>query len=223
MNTATPIGTFMDHGARYQMRVDLRIEPAQLRDTGRTINHEPIAADAVEVAIQGETWHAKADGSRDRRHTDMAGGGQNINDLRRVPGARAARIAELWDRWHLNGMRAGCAHQGETWTCTRDANAEARETARRIGADPGAIAPDVCGTLNGWPVIRELFGEHPYPKRGDACHVCDRARWDEPSDACPETGYRYGTAWLYEPVPPEIIAELRRLFGHALPAEPVPA
>lgn len=41
----------------------------------------------------------------------------------------------------------------------------------------------------------------------------DRERWARLSALpCPE-GYRYGSAWLYEPVPTDVLAELRRLFG----------
>jgi hypothetical protein len=65
---------------------------------------------------------------------------------------------------------------------------------------------------NGWPVVREKYGQHPYPKDGHTCHVCGRNRWDEPSDRCPESGYRWGTKHLHEPVPVEIGLELIELF-----------
>lgn len=43
-----------------------------------------------------------------RRHEGAAG--QVIDELRKIKDARAQRVAELWDRWRLNGMRANCAH-----------------------------------------------------------------------------------------------------------------
>ena len=212
---AVPFGVYTDpdHHDRYAVYLTLRISPAQHRGTGHTVEHGPIPDDALEVAISGEVWHARQDGARDRRFTGGCEYGQCRDSLARVGTARALRVAELWDRWHLNGMRGGCAHQSETWTCTRDANAETRETVRRIGGDPDSIPAAPCGTLNGWPEVRRLFGEHPYPHRGDACLSCGRNRWDEPTDACPVSGYRYGTAWLFEPVPADVLAELRRLFG----------
>lgn len=116
-----------------------------------------------------------------------------------------ARIGEVADRWHLNGMTAGCAHQADAWTCS--AQVPTGVTLRAGGHD----VPETrnCGTLNGWAEVQRVYGEHPYPHRGDACHSCGRNRWDEPTDHCPETGYRFGTAWLVETLPPEIVAEVQ--------------
>lgn len=213
MRNEYPQGTFTENGRRYAVWAGLEIRPAQRAILhGQTVNHEPVAADAVEVSLMGSTYVAKADGTRDRRYTDAIAGGQNLDDLRKVRTDRAARIAAIWDRWHLNGLRAGCAHQSETWTCTNDLDHDAREAARRIGVPDAAIPPArPCGTLNGWPEVKRL--DLRYPKRGDSCIACGRARWDEPSDHCPVSGYRYGSAWLYEPVPADVLAELRHLFG----------
>jgi hypothetical protein len=63
-----------------------------------------------------------------------------------------SRLRQVWERWHLNDMRAGCAHQ-------REAN---------------------------W----------------------NNARIGEP---CQECGYRYGTQWLFEEVPPLVVAFLAEL------------
>lgn len=106
-------GSYRDETlGRVYVAADLRIEPAQLRATGQTIEHEPIAPDAAGVAISGESWYKARNGSR----MDL-GFGQNIDDLRRVKTTAAQRVAELWDRWHLNGLRANCAHMG-TQDCT---------------------------------------------------------------------------------------------------------
>ncbi len=62
-------------------------------------------------------------------------------------------LLDVWDKWHLNDMRAGCMHQqarGETW-----------------GSNPGAT--------------------------------------------CPSCGYVLGSAWVFEPVPYEIIHWLKML------------
>lgn len=210
-----PFGSFTDpDGITYQVAAELRITPAQLIGHGQTVDHEPIPPDALEVSIVGSTYRATVNGARDLRYRDIVSGGQNLEDFRRVP--RARRLVRLWEAWHLNGMRPGCAHQGEAWTCTRDLNAGARAIAERIGAELPPTQP--CGTVNGWRAIRERHGEHPYPYRGDQCDACGRDRWDEPSDHCPVTGYRWGSAWLFEPVPPGILDELRRMFREEVPA-----
>jgi hypothetical protein len=193
MRTDYPFGTFTENGRRYQVALECRIEPAQLRATGRTIYHEPIPADALEVAISGTTYHAKRDGTRDRRYTDCASCGQITDDLRKCAGARAQRIAELWDRWHLNGMRANCAHMpDQTYT-------------------PGRV----CYAVPNSHPYREapLVGPQPVPNRtalrGRTCADCTRTA------AADVHGYRSGTSWLYEPIPADVLAELRRYFPSA--------
>ena len=190
-----PFGTFTENGRRYQVALEARIEtiPAELRATGRTIHHEPIPADALEVAISGTTYYAKRDGTRDRRYTDCAGCGQIVDDLRKVPGPRAQRIADLWTRWHLNGMRANCAHMpDQTYTPGR--------TCYRVpGCHPYREAP--------------LVGPQPVTNRaalrGRTCADCGAAA------PAPAHGYRSGTAWLYEPIPADVLAELRAYFPNA--------
>lgn len=147
-------GTFTEYGRRSVVYLELRISPAQSIGRGFTVDHAPVPADAVEVSITGSVHYAKADGSRDLRYTEGYAYGQVLDELRKVRNPRARRIAELWDRWHLNGMRANCAHMP---------------------------------ALNG---------------HYSAGYPCDAG-----------TGYTSGSAWLYEPIPAEIIAELRALFG----------
>lgn len=56
------------------------------------------------LAIQGAIWNST--------QTDILSGGQNVDTMvRLVRTPKMARIAEVWRRWHLNDMRAGCAHQ----------------------------------------------------------------------------------------------------------------
>lgn len=81
--------------------------------------------------------------------------GQCLDEIRKVtqfaPGWDAARrdaLLDIWERWHLNDMRAECEHQrarGEKWTT-------------------------------------------------------------HPSAECPDCGYKLGSAWLYEPLPADVLA-----------------
>jgi hypothetical protein len=64
------------------------------------------------------------------------------------------QFADVWDRWHLNDMQAGCEHQ------------------RALG----------------WT----KYNEHP-------------------NEPCPECGYKYGSAWLKEELPQEVIDFLASL------------
>lgn len=70
-------------------------------------------------------------------------------------GSAPAALVALWERWHLNDMRAACEHQRELgWTWT---------------THPGAI--------------------------------------------CPTCNYRLGSAWLYEPLPADILDQCDAAAG----------
>lgn len=165
----------------------------------------------------------------------------------------AQRIAALWREWHLNGMTAGCDHQGAEWTCTHrpeEHDAEISKLRAELNAlyEQRAKSGDISTAeyrikwaeevrsqahsdpvMNGWDIAKRMQSEgkaapqgttklggtsmlsKSYGFRGDSCVVCGRSRWDEPSDACPITGYRYGTRWLVRELPADILAEIERL------------
>lgn len=80
------------------------------------------------------------------------------------PAERIARLREVWERWHLNDMRAGCEHQrAEGWSD------------RPI--DPSKPTDGLLG---------------------------------KPCETC---GYRYGTAWLSEEIPADVLADVRAWIG----------
>lgn len=146
-------GTFREDGRRYLVMLEPELSAARLRDNpaARTITHGPIAADALSFSVSGVVYLAKSDGTRDRRYREGIAYGQISDELRKVKTARAQHVADLWDRWHLNDMRANCAHM-----------------------------PD------------------------QTYHA---------GLTCPETGYQSGSAWLYEPIPAGVLADLRATFG----------
>lgn len=146
-----------------QVHVEGRIGKDDLNDQDRTVEtvtHEKVRyGDVPFIAI---TWTYGT--SAEIRRGDGSGGagidsavlfGMEDPDERK----RAQRILELADRWHLNTMKAGCAHQTVVWE-----NSE--------------------------------YGRRPSL---------------ELTKPCPETGYRYGSAWLVEVPPAEVIEELRAL------------
>ena len=78
-------------------------------------------------------------------------------------------LLNVWNRWHLNDMRAGCAHQNE-------------------------LLPWACELLGVGHSYDELIKMPDFQK-------------------CPRCGYNYGSAWLYEPLPEEVVNFLEQ-FGN---------
>lgn len=146
------------------MTISVRLERRDVGDRFMTIDHEP-AGSYVDVGIQG-TMYPK--GWRSGR--DEIAGGQISGMLGMITepedGINPNRIGELWERWHLNGMRAGCAHQPDMVKRAHDAG----------------ISPL---DQSGW--------------------MLDNA------PRCPETGYKWGSAWLVEYVPEDVLRELEAI------------
>ncbi|HET6914930.1 MAG TPA: hypothetical protein VFH56_02455 [Acidimicrobiales bacterium] len=122
----------------------------------QTITHGT-TTDPVQVSFTGEFFER-----RNMRRDDFTSAGQNLEDLdlitKPAPGFTLNEIHELgalWRRWHLNDMRAECAHM-------------------------------------------ELPDDPSYDARKDI--------------VCPETGYKYGSAWLAEDVPADVLDHIRHLM-----------
>jgi hypothetical protein len=100
-----------------------------------------------------------------------------------------AKFQEIWDRWHLNDMRAGCEHQrAEQW-------------------DKRPIDPSK--PLNS-------YGKHYVGQKQDSWNMLTWLNASEHPDGlmckpCLVCGYKYGTAWLKEEVPQEVINWLANL------------
>lgn len=133
-----------------------------------------------------------------RSNGNATGGcGQMVGDLRDpsfkpAPGwtrELAHQLADVWDRWHLNDMRAGCEHQ------------------RAAGWAERPIDPEKP---------TNTYGRHFDGQQQDSWNLLGWIRPDEHPDGlltrpCPECGYRYGSAWQFEPVPADVLDWLRAL------------
>jgi len=90
-------------------------------------------------------------------------------------------FAQVWDRWHLNDMKAGCPHQ------------------RALGWDTERIDPS---KETGWHVDMRTANLKRWLPETEGGYL---------SKPCPECGYKYGTAWLKEELPQEVIDFLASL------------
>ena len=145
----------------------------------------------------------------------------------------------IWEAWHLNDMRAGCEHQRASWNLleplevlTYELTAEAHKLKREAEreASAAALAGRVAQLT---PAGRFLIGPawflslHQAPdadspqsglyevKRREtrpACHVTTdehpKGCLSKPCEVC---GYKYGSAWLREDVPGDVLAFLAEL------------
>lgn len=132
----------------YQMRekVFLNVELRQRESVSPhlTIEHKPIET-YTELSITADIY----EGTRD------IGGGQAIDALREIANdldsqprtfgrERLRRIVDLWERWHLNGMRAACIHQ--------------RDTAATVYR----VMPDYGDNDKRWEILRSLYCPEGY-------------------------------------------------------------
>ena len=151
------------------------------------------------------------------------------------------RFMSTWDQWHLNNMRAGCEHQRsnpewdttKTVIVTRYTWGPAFHTMRRAVENATATAEEYAAyqTMKA-RVYAVTMGfdcpKHETPEIGELLALgmvaiekteTKTAGWvshTEPPDGllskpCPVCGYKYGSAWLKEDVPADVIAFLEGL------------
>lgn len=155
-------------GSGYQagcpITVEIEIKPRKNINSVRTVDLEP-AGDMDEFSMRGNVWNL--------RRTDIYSGGQNRYEIGRLCGSgpKVRRLIEIWDRWHLNCLKAG--------TRAQQAAIDAHKTAN----------PD-------W--------RHGYTA---ACEVL------EAKGLLVDRGYKYGSAWLVEPLPAEVREEVEALVA----------
>jgi len=195
----------------------------------------------TELSICGSVWMAN------RR--DIIAGGQ-LDPFEYVGGGkgtltvskrRLERIKEIWDRWHLNGMKSGCQHQrAEGWgkeelvMVTYRLNSDTLKVQNRINkiAQDRLIAGEVVQLLPeevsivtlSWeikvsadqaPIVERLaahYKEHSREKKLSTWVYEHEHPKGCLSKPCPVCGYKYGSAWLHETLPAEIEAEIKELF-----------
>jgi hypothetical protein len=119
--------------------VDIRIEREQRRDTYETVTHEHIR-EPLSLSMTSAVWRPDM--------SDHVSGGATREPLRKLakvyaPGV-ARQLADIGDRWHLNAMRAACAHMTSD-TLVREPDGYGGE---RIA----------CGSVNTCPVSGYTYG-----------------------------------------------------------------
>lgn len=108
------------------------------------------------LSMVGGIWNSS--------RTDYVTCGQNYDEIRKMfpRNAKVRRMVEIWERWHLNDMRAGTPRQ-EEYLRTLTPRPRGYEATCQALTDAGLLVDD---------------------------------------------GYRYGSRWLTEALPAEVIAEV---------------
>lgn len=190
-----------------------------------------------DISMSGSVWNS--------RRSDIVRGGQCEDAIREYFPASAdvQRLCDLWDRWHMSGTRAGCEHQRaaglaskplvlvdymlntDIWqrqNAVKDAIIKAAARGQSIklapaGAELLALALSFTGPE--LPAASPLLEKYAEKKRETKL-----AGWVYPKEhadgqlcrPCPVCGYKYGSKWLAEKIPADVVAELldlARIFG----------
>lgn len=210
-------------GSRYSLHVDVELRvgdlSGDLADRGfLTVEHEPCPPGCLTLSVTSDLL-------RNGRFDSCGSSLYDVPDgARWKPGwspERYDRLVALGRRWHLNTMRAACAHM----------------TPLDVGSTvywPTLSGPLELFTITSYAPSRNAWfdpstGEEiqrPSDAPRKTCWHCGHsestAQFREVYDAvdhyganrglvCPRTGYRYGSSWLVEPLPPEILDEIADL------------
>lgn len=106
-----------------------------------------------------------------------------------LPRVTIDKFLDIWENWHLNDMRAGCQHQ------------------REAGWDEKRIDDSLPANS---------YGKHFVGQSTDSSNLLIWVSEDENScgllsKPCPVCGYKYGSSWLREEVPDDVIEFLNEL------------
>jgi len=221
--------------------LEIEIKEKSGREHFQTVDLTPITPPALCLSISGNI------GSH--------GAGQINETLERLtldnsidyrPGWNADRLNQLlkvWERWHLNDIKAGCRHQNESkeskkkitiitprinaWKIKDD---ETRRRAERLLKllEMGKVTfqtdlypvdyliLDIFKAARNGEVYKpKTEGEKSYFEHGIIEIKTEEkaAGWVYPTEhpdgmltrPCPQCGYRYGSAWLFDALPQDVI------------------
>lgn len=186
----------------------------------------------VRFSMSGEIW-------RPDEHDLYAGGQCVDTVAALFPDdAKAQRMAEIWKRWHLNDMRPGCAHQQEwdtkkelvlqkfTWSGKFHATRKAAEDGT-LPVEEYAHLKEISARVMKATIAMNApkYAEHSEVKvllaegwiEPEKKTETKRAGWVYPAEhpdgvlckPCPTCGYVYGSKWVYEEIPADVLAEIR--------------
>lgn len=150
--------------------------------------------------------------------------------------AKAQRMADIWERWHLNDMRPGCEHQRQSFDTSKALELTEYKWSKefyrmRCKSSEGALSLEEYSEFQAVAArVQAVCTATKRPKYPSAeVQALLAAGWIEAgktehklagwvteeehpegllSKPCPVCGYKYGSAWLLEELPPEVVQEI---------------
>lgn len=151
----------------------------------------------------------------------------------------AELLAKLWKTWHLNDMRAGCVHQRE-WDTTEEVEIVTYKLTNEALREKGRLQQETWKRLQRGETVTLTQGERDLvaldyfhkgtpdsegPEAGR--YEVDKREikavgWVRPDEhprglltkPCEECGYKYGSQWLREDVPEDVLRTLKDFGGN---------
>ena len=118
----------------YTPELTLELRPAHWHEGKRTINLEPAPMGLLELSICGQVWNSK--------RSDYIAFGKIVDDLVSYfpKSAELQRIAAIWKRWHLNGLKPGTRRQQAALDAYKATLSAGRVFAQKLEPRLGRIA-----------------------------------------------------------------------------------
>ena len=180
-------------------------------------------------------------------HSDIVMGGQCVDDVINMVTEqygeayanekRLPEKLEIWKRWHLNDMHAGCEHQRQNWDTTKQITivkymlntdiwtkqniikAAAIERLQLTGAstlegeEQKLLSLPLSIDQADYLPLDESISEYYTEKE----RKTESAGWVRPEKhpdgilckPCEICGYKYGTSWLKEEIPADVVATIK--------------
>lgn len=182
-----------------------------------SITREDKPVSTIEHGTANGTVRLSASGftiPKGRRYADSAGqmldvlDGGLVKDRSEWSASDVRSLLTLWRHWHLNDMRAGCAHmtlpEDESYDARKHVTCPVARVVKRDGKPVSPVLPDENAAF-AW-LLHHQGMSTDWALKHEGYSI--------------ERGYKYGQAWLYEEPPADVVAEWERLMG--LPTGNVP-
>ena len=176
----------------------------------------------LEFTASGNVWNSK--------HTDIIMGGQCIDDLGQYLKYNKTykEILNLWQKYHLNGMRAWCQHEHEenpsekikVYKLRYNEEGERLSKIRDLGIFKQYIEVTEEGMKNVPMALYELQASKIFNETG----IEEKSRgWVTYNEVfspdgligkpCKVCGAKYGCSWYFHPIPEKDLKRIEALFN----------